>query len=131
MRSLILCSLIILVLVIPACALFQSTSLDQYVAKYNSHVDKAPSVLKTLLGSERVEIDIALNNGSQFKVGLETNNGLVVKTMKGGIEDPTIQLQTREDVIDTIRSASDPITAFQQAKEAGNITITGNSFFRI
>lgn len=129
MKSPIICLFVILMLVIPACALFESTSLDQYVAKYNSHVDKAPSVLKTLLGSERVEIDIAQNNGSQLKVGLETNNGLVVQTMKGGIEDPTIQIQTREDVIDTIRSASDPITAFQKAKDAGNITITGNNFF--
>ena len=69
-----------------------------------------------------------MNNGSQFKVGMETNNALVVNTVKGGIGDPTIQIQTREDVMQTISQASDPITAFQQAKEAGNITITGNTF---
>jgi len=119
---------IILMLVIPACALFESTSLDQYIVRYNSSMDKAPTVLKSLIGSERIELDIAMNNGSQFKVGMETNNGLVAKTVKGGIEDPTIQIQTREDVMQTISQASDPITAFQQANEAGNITITGNTF---
>jgi hypothetical protein len=30
-------------------------------------------------------------------------------------------------LMQTISQASDPITAFQQAKEAGNITITGNN----
>jgi hypothetical protein len=128
MKSPIISLFIILMLVIPACALFESTSLDQYIARYNSSVDKAPAVLKSLIGNERVELDIAMNNGSQFKVGMETNNALVVNTVKGGIGDPTIQIQTREDVMQTISQASDPITAFQQAKEAGNITITGNTF---
>jgi hypothetical protein len=92
-------------------------------------VDKAPAILKTLLGSEKVELNIVLNNGSQFKTGIDVNNGLVIRTVKGGIEDPTILIQTREDVISTISLASDPITAFQQAKEAGEISITGNNFF--
>ena len=129
MKAPIICLFVILMLVIPACALFESTSLDQYITRYNSNVDKAPTVLKSLIGSEKVELDIAMNNGSQFKVGVETNNALVVRTVKGGIEDPTIQIRTREDVMQTISSASDPITAFQQAKEAGNISITGNNFF--
>ena len=38
-------------------------------------MDKAPGILKTLIGSENVELDIILDNGSQFKVGLEVNNG--------------------------------------------------------
>jgi hypothetical protein len=116
-------------LVIPACALFESTSLDQYIARYNSSVDKAPTVLKSLIGNEKIELDIAMNNGTQFKVGMETNNASVVRTVKGGIDDPTIQIQTKEDVTQTISHASDPITAFQQAKEAGNLTITGNNVF--
>jgi hypothetical protein len=116
-------------LVIPASALFESPSLDQYITRYNSNVDRAPVILKMLFGSERVELNIVLNNGSLFKVGMETNNGLVVRTVKGGIEDPTILIQTQEDVIRTISNASDPITAFQHAKEAGNISITGNNFF--
>jgi hypothetical protein len=131
MKSPIICLFIILMLVIPACALFESTSLDQYIARYNSSVDKAPTILKTLIGSEGVELDIAMNNGSQFKVGMETNNALVVRTVKGGIEDPSIQIRTREDVMQTISHASDPITAFQQAKEAGNITITGSNYLKV
>lgn len=129
MKSPLICLFIILMLVVPACALFESPSLDQYITRYNSNVDKAPAILKTLFGSERVELNIALNNGGLFKVGVETNNGLVVRTVKGGIEDPTIQIQTKEDVIQTISHSSDPIKAFQQAKEAGDISITGNNFF--
>ena len=83
MKTPILCLLIVLIMVIPACALFESTSLDEYIDRYNYNMDKAPGILKTLLGSENVELDIVLDNGSQFKVGLEVNNGLVVSTHEG------------------------------------------------
>jgi hypothetical protein len=91
-------------------------------------MNKAPGILKTLVGSENVELDIVLDNGSQFKVGLEVNNGLVVSTTKGGIEDHTILIQTEEDVIQTTSQSPDPIAAFQQAREEGSISITGNNF---
>jgi hypothetical protein len=128
MKTPILCLLIVLIMVIPACALFELTSLDEYIDRYNYNMDKAPGILKTLLGSEKVELDIILDNGSQFKVGLEVNNGLVVSTTKGGFEDQTILIQTREDVIQTMSQSPDPITAFQQARAAGRISITGNNF---
>jgi hypothetical protein len=128
MKTLILCLLIVLAIVIPASALFEATSLDEYIDRYNKNMDRAPEILKKLVGSESVELDIVLNNGSQFKAGLELNNGLVVRTINGGIEDQTILIQTREDVINTMSQSPDPIAAFQQAREAGNISITGNNF---
>ena len=128
MKTPILFLLIVLLIVIPACALFESTPLDEYIDRYNYSMDKAPGILKTLLGNERVELDIVLDNGSQFKVGLVVNNGLIVSTTKGGIEDRTILIQTKEDVIQTMSQSRDPITAFQQAREAGSISITGNNF---
>jgi len=128
MKMLTLCLLIMLIIVSPACALFELTSLDEYIDRYNYNMDKAPSILKALLGSEKVELDIFLNNGNQFKIGLEVNNGLVVSTTKGGIEDHTILIQTKEDVIQAMSQSPDPITAFQKAKEAGTISITGNNF---
>ena len=128
MKTPTICLLIVLIMVIPACALFEFTSLDEYIDRYNYNMDKAPGILKTLIGSENVELDIILDNGSQFKVGLEVNNGLVVSTTKGGIEDHTILIQTEEDVIQTTSQSPDPITAFQQARAAGRISIKGNNF---
>jgi len=128
MKTPILFLLIVLIIVIPACALFELTPLDEYIDRYNYNMDKAPGILKTLLGNENVELDIVLDNGSQFKVGLVVNNGLIVSTTKGGIEDRTILIQTNEDAIQTMSQSRDPITAFQQAREAGSISITGNNF---
>jgi len=62
-------------------------------------------------------------------LGWRQINGLVVRTVKGGIEDPTILISDPEDVIRTISNASDPITAFQHAKEAGNILDNGKQLF--
>jgi hypothetical protein len=128
MKTLILCLLIVLIIVIPVCALFESTSLDGYIDRYNKNMDKAPGVLKALVGNEKVELEIVLNGGGQFKAGLEVNNGMVVRITDGGIADQTILIQTREDVIQTMSQSPDPIAAFQQAREAGNVSITGNNF---
>jgi hypothetical protein len=128
MKTPILCLLVVLIIVIPACALFESTSLDGYVDRYNKNMDKAPSVLKALVGNEKVELEIVLNGGGQFKAGLEVNNGMVVRITNGGISDQTILIQTREDVIQAMSQSPDPIAAFQQARNAGNVSITGNNF---
>jgi len=58
MKSPIICLFVVLMLVIPASALFESPSLDQYITRYNSNVDRAPVILKMLFGSERVELNI-------------------------------------------------------------------------
>jgi hypothetical protein len=128
MKTLIVFLLIVLLIVIPACALFEATSLDEYIDRYNKNMNRAPEILRTLVGSENVELDIVLDNGSRFKVGLEVNDGLVVSTTKGGIEDQTILIKTKENVIQTMSQSYDPIAAFQQAREAGNVSITGNNF---
>jgi hypothetical protein len=123
MRSLILIFLILVVSIAPVCGLFESTSLQEYIDRYNGNIDQAPGILKSFLGSERVQFEIYLINDSLYQVGLETDYGLVVNTVPV-FSDPSILIQTREDVIRGIYNATDPIAAFQEAKESGDVTIT-------
>ena len=52
----------------------------------------------------------------------------MVRTKEVGIEDQTILIKTKEHVIQTLSQSPDRITAFQQARDAGDISITGNNF---
>lgn len=106
-----------------ADALFENTSPQMYIDRYNSNIDQAPQVLRELLGSERVEIDILLNNGTLYRLGLETLKGRVVASYPGGIDDPTITIETSESTIHRVASSSDPVAAFKDAKGAGEVKI--------
>ncbi len=95
---------------------------------YNTGVETAPGVVKTLLGDERVQIEISRPNGTVLMAGLETKNAAIVKTVEGEIEDPTIVVVAEEDAIADIYGSEDPVTAFQQAQNQGRISIRGTTF---
>ncbi|MGB9902245.1 hypothetical protein [Methanothrix sp.] len=80
-------------------------------------------MLRELLGSERVEINILLNNGTLYMLGLETFKGRIVASYPGGIEDPTITIETSESTIQRVASSNDHVAAFKDAKDKGDVKI--------
>lgn len=124
-------------LVIMAAALAFASSAPAYaigfediqnaVDEYNLGVKNAPGVVKTLLGDERIEINISRSDGTALYAGLETKNAVVVKTAEGGITDPTILVVGTEEAVVGVLASDDPVAAFQQAQNRGEISITGTT----
>jgi hypothetical protein len=119
---------ILALLLMPAGNLFESNNIQPYIDSYNSQIEGAPQLLKTLLGSEVIEIDILLNNGTHDKLGVETENARIARIAYGNFKKPTISIYTTEGTFLKIWNAEDRIAAFQEEKDAGNITIRGNTF---
>jgi hypothetical protein len=46
----------------------------------------------------------------------------------GGVEDPTITVVTTESAIDNVKSSDNPISTFQEERDAGQVRIEGKSF---
>jgi len=116
-----------LALVAPASA-FTFDNIQQGVDLYNSGVESAPGVVKALLGDERIQIEITGANGTVLMAGLETKNAVIVNTMEGEVEDPTIVLEASEEAVTRLYQADDPVTAFEEAKKEGEISIRGTTF---
>ena len=95
---------------------------------YNSGVENAPGVVKTLLGDERIQVEIARPNGTFLMAGLETKNAVIVGTIEGEIEDPTIVVEAEEEAITRVYESDDPVAAFQEAKDQGKISVRGTTF---
>ncbi len=110
-----------------ADAAFQSASIQDYVDTYNSRIDNAPDVLKGLLGDERVNINITRNDGSILSTGFVVENAHVEDIVDGGIDNPTITVVTTESAINNIKGSDDPIAAFQEERDAGQVRIEGKS----
>lgn len=127
MRTLIFSTLLIFSSICVAGAVLDLNNLQESVDSYNSNIDTAPSVLKTLLGDEKVNITILLNNSSIVSWGFETKNAKIVRFEKGGIKNPTIDVFATEDAIYRVQSAQDPVAAYRNAEESGEVKIEGKT----
>jgi hypothetical protein len=106
--------------------------VQKYVDNYNSRIggtsDVVKGLLTVLLGSEKINANIALTNGTIFSVGFETENALVSKTVLGGVANPSIVITTNESTIDRIKSSDNPIAAFQDEMNGGRLKIEGTNW---
>jgi hypothetical protein len=131
MRYLILAIIMLLMLSIPSCviaATIDNSALQYYLNAYNSRIDNAPGLLKSVIGSENIDLNITRNDGSVYRTGLEMQSAHISKTIEGGFGDPTISIDATEDSINRISSSNDPIGAFKQELSYGGIAIKGHDF---
>jgi pectin methylesterase-like acyl-CoA thioesterase len=112
---------------VPASAL-TFDSIQHGVDLYNSGVENAPGVVKTLLGDEKIQVEITRADGTALMAGLETKNAVIVNAIEGEIEDPTIVIDASEEAITWVYQADDPVAAFEEAKKEGEISIRGTTF---
>ena len=95
--------------------------IQKDVATYNSKVDSAPSILKSMLGSEEINLMITRGNGSVFRVGMDVASARIVRTVAEGYSDATIIITTTENAINEVVRSKDRIAAFQNLLDAGQI----------
>jgi hypothetical protein len=103
-------------------------SIQHGIEIYNVGVENAPGVVKTLLGDERIQVEISRGNETPLMAGLETKNAVIVNAIEGEIEDPTIVLGASEETVTRVYQADDPVAAFKEAQEEGEISIRGTTF---
>lgn len=130
MRSSILALMILLVISVSSpvfAASFDNSTVQYFVDVYNSRIDNAPGILKGLVGSERIDLNITRNDGSVYRTGFEMDNARISKTVEGGIGDPTISINATDDSINRIRNSDDPISTFKEERNYGGIDIEGHT----
>jgi len=103
----------------------QLGDLKRGVEKYNQNVDKI-TFLKSLIGEERINCEISLDDGNVLMYGIETGKGAKVISFEvAEISDPTMKVYTSESTIRTIMNAEDPVSAFPDAFTTGAIKLEG------
>ncbi|VVB62660.1 Uncharacterised protein [uncultured archaeon] len=110
---------------------FTQDQVQNYVDQYNQRIDGAPELVKGLLtgllGNEKIDVNISMNDGSVFSVGFETKDARITKTDAGGVQNPTIIVAVTEGAIERIKSSNDPVTAFQAEMSYGQVNIEGTN----
>ena len=124
MRRQIFSAMIFLIVLVSFANAFSINMAEtqKNIDAYNKNIDKAPPVLKDIMGNERIDLDITRNDGSVFRVGLDMVAGRINNTVIGGWNDPSITITTTENAINNTRLSKDPITTFQKERSQGQIT---------
>ncbi|MBO8174509.1 MAG: hypothetical protein H0Z18_04560 [Thermococcus sp.] len=102
--------------------------LKKYIPVYNENADKLPEFIKRIVGNERINLEITLENGSVLNIGVITKNGRVTEFSKGKISEPTMRAWTSEDVARRIIDSEDPVTTGINALKMGDIKYSGVGF---
>ena len=105
-----------------------AASIQSYVDSYNGKIENAPDVLKGMLGNEQVNVDITRNDGSLFQIGFDVKNARIESMVEGGLSDPSIVMTTSEGAVATIKGSDDPIAAFQNHLDLGQVKIEGENY---
>jgi hypothetical protein len=130
MKWLFLSAAILLVISISfaSAVSIDTAGMKKNVEAYNNKVDKAPGILKAVLGNESINMEITKNDGSIFRAGLDVVNARIERTIEGGWSNPTIIITTTESAINKCVQSKDPISTFQEQRELGQINIETNGW---
>ena len=102
--------------------------IQKDVATYNSKVENAPFVLKSILGSEKINLIITRDDGSVFRVGMDMVSARIERTVVGGYSDSTIIVTTTQSAINEVVRSKDRIAAFKKLTDAGQIRFEAKSW---
>ena len=107
---------------------FDMPTTQKYVNTYNNQIDNVPTVIKSMLGSEKINMIITRENGSVFLVGMDMVSARIERTVEGGISDPTIIVTTTQSALNEVGKSEDRIAAFKKQTDAGQIRFEGKSW---
>jgi len=116
------------ILVFAADGALDFNNLQNYVNGYNKKIETAPPVLRSLLGDENIDFTLLLDSGNTVRWGIEMKDALIVGSSYGGLQNPTIMVYSTENAINKVLVAEDPLAAYKEAENAGEMLIEGKTF---
>jgi geranylgeranyl reductase family protein len=94
---------------------------------FNDQVNRVPEFLRSILGTERINLKIILENGNIIRTGFKLENGKIAGAAKGGLRNPTVILTATERAMRRIERSRDPLAALQKERRIGGIAIVGRN----
>lgn len=104
-------------------AMYAFEHIEETIADYNSNFENLPNLARTLLGNERINLTVNMNDNSIKQLGLITKNGKIISHSKKTLENPTVYVTLSENTMNSISSSSNPSRDFANAIENKEINI--------
>jgi hypothetical protein len=105
----------------PLCYGLEAPPLEVMKDQYNSNFEKVPGVVKSLLGTERINAYIALGDGTELKLSAITEKGMIKELNFGELENATLLIHTSEKTVAEIEQSNDSLLKLKEALDDGSI----------
>ncbi len=76
--------------------------MSEFKAEYNENIDNVPGWAKAILGSERLNVTLILDDNTPVNIGVILRDGMIVEMRQGRLKKPTINLFISEQTIKDI-----------------------------
>ncbi|MFH0978812.1 MAG: hypothetical protein V1837_05925 [Candidatus Woesearchaeota archaeon] len=129
MRTIALWIALLLILT-PLCMAIDIPPLASVMEGYNSNIDNVPGFVKSIIGTERINCHISLDDGSTLNVMATSSKGKLESLDFGELENATMIVKTSEATISKITSADNPITELKKALSDKEITYEPQGFMK-
>ena len=103
--------------------------VEDNAANYNRNIENAPYLLTSFLGSEKINLNLAKDNGSLLNAGLDMVDGRIEKVIQGGFDNATISFAASERDMNEVIASEDKIAKFKNLVDEGKIEIRAEGFW--
>lgn len=101
----------------------------EFVNEYNQKFENIPNFIKTLLGTEKINLIIETNNKTKT-FSIETKEGKIINYSEKLFEDQTFTVELREETLDRLLSSKYIKNDIANAILTDEIKITPNGFMQ-
>ena len=88
-----------------------------------------PGPLATLLGNERINVHVQLQNEGKIVVAIVTENDKLTRLDFNTLEDPSLDVYVDDKTLDDIQKSNNPLSKLQTALDDGKLTYKAVGFW--
>lgn len=81
------------------------------------------------MSDERINLNIGLQDGKDLDLGITTENKVITQFDEVTLENPTLEIHTTEDTLNTILESENSLMLIAKALNEGTIQYKANGFF--
>ena len=97
--------------------------IEDNAANYNRNIENAPYILTSFLGSEKINMNLARDDGTVLHAGLDMVDGRIENVIQGGFNDSSISFSASERDMNEVIASTDKIATFKNLVDEGKINI--------
>lgn len=97
----------------------ENFNLQELKTEYNNNLDKIPGIVKSIIGSERINLYLTTNTQGTIIIGAVTKSARILQIQEGKIDNPTLKIFITENTINRLKNKQ---VTIQQAIKTKEIT---------
>ena len=102
---------------------------EEIIESFNENSEEMPPELMSLVGNDRTNIRVTLDNGTEVVLGIGMKDGKLEDVTKGPISDPTLEIKFKEKDIREIAQSDDPVGTLVDKTSSEEVKIEGVGFW--